>query len=93
MEKSALPFSCIPEEAGGPMSDVFHKLGVSPMSVSVVGFPVQLGVVGNGLVLFTGTQLDLAGDRVIEIHRECYRLLRDLLTLEIGETGQPEKPQ
>ena len=90
MEKSALPFSCVPEEADGPVSGVIQKLDVTTLSVSVVGFPVQLGVVGNGLVLFTGTQLDLAGDRVIEIHRECYRLMRDLLTMEIGETGQPE---
>ena len=83
MEWSLLPFTWAGEAGGKAAGPFVEGLGVRNASVSGVGFPVKLGIMGNGFALFFGSKLDLSGDRVIEFHRDIYRIMRELLALDV----------
>jgi len=47
-----------------------------------VAFPVRLGSVGNGYVVFTAKFMDLASDMIVELHGRCCQLMMELLSLD-----------
>lgn len=47
-----------------------------------VAFPVRLGAVGNGYVVFTASYLDLANDLIVELHGRSCQIMMDLLALD-----------
>lgn len=49
---------------------------------SGIAFPVRLGAIGNGFVIFTAPYLDLVGDVMIELHGKACQLMTDLLSLD-----------
>lgn len=86
MEKSLLPFSwSIAGERGAASKRFIQPLPLQSSGPGGVGFPVRLGIMGNGFLVFFGSRLDLPGDRVVEFHREAYRLLRGLLKLDVNK--------
>jgi DNA-binding CsgD family transcriptional regulator len=88
MEESLLPFCWSqPGDATDESSDFVACLPRQLPGPQGVGFPVKLGIMGNGFVVFFGSNLDLSGDRIVEFHRESYRLLRDLLALDVRKAA------
>lgn len=83
MEWSLLPFAWSGEDSAAAVGPFIEELSVDGAPVAGVGFPVKLGIMGNGFALFFGPDLDLAGDRVVEFHRDIYRIMRELLTLDV----------
>lgn len=49
---------------------------------SGIAFPVRLGAIGNGFVIFTAPYLDLASDTVLDLHGKSCQLMTDLLSLD-----------
>lgn len=91
MDKSLLPFSWPATEDDGIMTTGFIRPLLHESSgPGGVGFPVRLGIMGNGFVVFFGAHLDLSGDRIVECHREAYRLLRSILKLDVN-TATPHE--
>lgn len=91
MDRSLLPFSWPAtaddsEVAGGFIRPLLRQSS----GPGGVGFPVRLGIMGNGFVVFFGTHMDLSGDRIVECHREAYRLLRGILKLDVNTTAPHE---
>ncbi len=84
MERSLLPFRWPVEINGLPDGDGFVDiLPISGIGSAGVGFPVKLGIMGNGFVLFFGRDLDISGDRAVEFHGDAYRIMRELLALDV----------
>lgn len=52
-----------------------------------IAFPVRLGSLGNGLVVFEGEGLALAAGPLFDLHRLCYRVMTDLLKLEMRKAA------
>lgn len=58
---------------------------------SGIAFPVRLGAVGNGFVLFGTTgSMDLPGETVLELHARCCKVMMDLLAVEERRTMPSE---
>jgi len=55
-----------------------------------LGFPVRLGAMGNGYVLFTAGSLSLSSDLVIEHHVRSCQIMTDLLALDERRTVPAE---
>lgn len=87
MDRSLLPFSW-PATADDSMAATgfIQPLLHQSSGPGGVGFPVRLGIMGNGFVTFFGPHMDLSGDRIVECHREAYRLLRGILRLDVNTT-------
>lgn len=50
---------------------------------SGIAFPVRLGAMGNGFILFgTTASMDLPGETVVDLHSRCCKIMMDLLTME-----------
>lgn len=49
---------------------------------SGLAFPVRLGAMGNGYVVFTAGSLSLSSDLMIEQHVRCCQIMTDLLALD-----------
>ncbi|NLR98947.1 helix-turn-helix transcriptional regulator [Rhizobium sp. P38BS-XIX] len=47
-----------------------------------VAFPVRLGAVGNGYVVFTAKFMDLVSDMIVELHGRSCQLMMELLSLD-----------
>lgn len=47
-----------------------------------VAFPVRLGSVGNGYVVFAAKFMDLASDMIVELHGRSCQLMMELLSLD-----------
>ncbi|MGZ9722979.1 MULTISPECIES: transcriptional regulator VisR [Rhizobium] len=47
-----------------------------------VAFPVRLGAVGNGYVVFTAKFMDLASDMIVELHGRSCQIMMELLSLD-----------
>jgi DNA-binding HTH domain-containing proteins len=53
------------------------------LSNSGIAFPVRLGAVGNGIVIFaTNSGMDLSGEAILDAHGRCCKLMMDILALE-----------
>src|SRR5262249_42454506 len=73
IENSLLPLAW----AGGHDRGLPAPAGIAPFMVrlqdglvpfSGMAFPVRLGAIGNGFVVFTGDDLDPSGDVIVELH-------------------------
>lgn len=53
-------------------------------------FPVQLGTMGNGLVVFLDARAMLNNDMLIDLHRKSLAVMREKLRLAFGMTGGSE---
>ncbi|NLS18106.1 helix-turn-helix transcriptional regulator [Rhizobium sp. P40RR-XXII] len=47
-----------------------------------VAFPVRLGAVGNGYIVFTAKFMDLASDMIVELHGRSCQIMMELLSLD-----------
>jgi DNA-binding CsgD family transcriptional regulator len=47
-----------------------------------VAFPVRLGAVGNGYVVFTAGFIDLSSDMIVDMHGRSCQIMMDLLSLD-----------
>lgn len=47
-----------------------------------VAFPVRLGSVGNGYIIFTARFMDLASDMIVELHGRSCQIMMELLSLD-----------
>lgn len=84
METSLLPFRWWDATSVIDMSPPFlARLPSQDAVVSGIGFPTRLGIMGNGFVAFFGRDLRLDANRLFEIHRRSYRLMRELLLVDI----------
>ncbi|MBX9469279.1 MAG: helix-turn-helix transcriptional regulator [Rhizobium sp.] len=53
------------------------------LSHSGIAFPVRLGAVGNGYVVFpTIGGADLPGEVILAVHSRCYKVMTDILSLD-----------
>ena len=53
-----------------------------PLPFSGIAFPVRLGAIGNGFVVFTADYLDITSDMIIDLHSKSCQVLMDLLSLD-----------
>jgi DNA-binding CsgD family transcriptional regulator len=56
-----------------------------------VAFPVRLGAIGNGYVVFTANFIDLASDVVIDLHGRSCNIIMDLLSLDERRSAVAEQ--
>lgn len=61
-----------------------------PDEATHVAFPVQLGTMGNGLVLFFNAGAVLNNDLLIDLHRKSLSVLREKLRLAMGISAGSE---
>jgi DNA-binding CsgD family transcriptional regulator len=47
-----------------------------------VAFPIRLGAVGNGYVVFTANFIDLTSDMIVDLHGKSCQIMMDLLSLD-----------
>ncbi len=90
METSLLPFRWWDATSVIDMNPPFLiRLSSQDAAVSGIGFPTRLGIMGSGFVAFFGRDLRLDSDRLFEIHRRSYRLMREMLLADV----QSEAPR
>jgi len=87
IEKSLLPVvwgGGLDRAAPGPASiaPFMTRLKDGLVPFSGIAFPVRLGAVGNGFVVFTGDDLQLANDMIVELHARSCQIMIDLLSLD-----------
>ena len=58
------------------------RLRPKVLPYSGVAFPVRLGAVGNGYVVFTANYLDLSSGLIVELHGRSCQIMMDLLALD-----------
>ncbi len=90
-ERSVRPAAWQGAGADGPSGGARHqamvaRLNLADAAVPGIAFPVRLGGVGNGLIVFEGMNVDLAAGSVFALHRMAYRLMGDLFKAEIGRS-------
>ncbi|MBO9122676.1 MULTISPECIES: transcriptional regulator VisR [unclassified Rhizobium] len=87
VEKSLLPLAW----AGSHDRSFPGAIGMAPFVVrlpdglvpfSGLAFPVRLGAIGNGFVVFTGDDLDPPNDMVVDLHGRACQVMIDLLSLD-----------
>ncbi len=87
IEHSTLPlmFNGVGEDQSAETADfslfVVRLKGLI-LPFSGVAFPVRLGSMGNGYMVFTAKYFDLNSDAIIDIHQRCHQLMKDLLSLD-----------
>lgn len=59
-----------------------HRLKSKMLPCSGVAFPVRLGTVGNGFVVFTANFIDLTSELIIDLHGRSCQIMMDLLSLD-----------
>lgn len=73
------------------LSTFVMQLQPRVLPYSGLAFPVRLGASGNGYVLFAiNGSVELAGDRIIDIHSRCCKVMTDLLSLDERRTQPAE---
>jgi DNA-binding CsgD family transcriptional regulator len=55
-----------------------------------IAFPVRLGAVGNGYVVFTANFIDLTSDMIVDLHGRSCQIMMDLLSLDERRTVAAE---
>lgn len=58
------------------------RLKVSQLEFCGIAFPVRLGAIGNGYVIFTASTLDLPSDAIVEQHVKSCQIMMELLALD-----------
>ncbi len=88
IETSLLPVLWSAEESDGfaEASDfVPFVMQLKPrvLAYSGIAFPVRLGAVGNGYVLFPTTgSVDLPGEVILDVHGRCCKIMTEILQLD-----------
>jgi DNA-binding CsgD family transcriptional regulator len=88
METSTLPLLWSAEETTSFLdaSDFMPfavQLQQRLLPYSGIAFPVRLGAVGNGYVVFpTLGGADLPGELILAVHSRCYKVMTDILSLD-----------
>ncbi|NKN34845.1 helix-turn-helix transcriptional regulator [Agrobacterium sp. a22-2] len=58
------------------------RLAPGPLPFSGIAFPVRLGAVGNGYMVFTTTGgMDVPGEMILDMHSRSCKLMMDILSL------------
>ncbi|MCM2293463.1 helix-turn-helix transcriptional regulator [Allorhizobium sp. BGMRC 0089] len=67
------------------------RLPTTSLSYGGIAFPVRLGTVGNGYVIFAfQATVDLSADVIIDIHNRCCRLMVDLIAVSERKNAPSE---
>jgi len=95
IDKSLLPLTWAGGHnsvAPGPadFSPFITRLKDAILPFSGLAFPVRLGAVGNGFILFTGDAIDPSSDTIVELHGRCCHIMMDLLSLDERRTATAE---
>lgn len=76
--------------AGGSValeySSMITKIEMGDDCGAGIAFPIRLGGIGNGLVVFRGDDIVINGDALIDIHRQCQSIMTALLRIEVCKT-------
>jgi len=56
-----------------------------------LAFPVQLGAMGNGYVVFFGVHAAVSNDLLIDLHRKSVTIMREKLRVAFGSASESEK--
>ncbi|PZM12016.1 transcriptional regulator VisR [Rhizobium tubonense] len=96
IEKSLLPlmWNGREEDSTAETPDFAHfTVRMRPQLVPFAGvaFPVRLGAVGNGYVVFTANFIDLASDMIIDLHGRSCQIIMDLLSLDERRSAVAEQ--
>lgn len=58
---------------------------------SGIAFPIRLGAVGNGFIVFpTSGGADLPGELILAVHSRCYRVMTEILSLDERRSAPAE---
>lgn len=57
------------------------------LPVCGAAFPVRLGGMGNGYIIFVANYLDLTSEAMVELHDQAHQLMMDLLVLDERKTS------
>ncbi len=95
IEKSMLPLMWNGREEGhlaeAPDFSLFTvRLKGRVLPFSGVAFPVRLGAIGNGFILFTSNYIDLSSDVIVDLHGKSCAVMMDLLALDERRSGPAE---
>lgn len=86
IDKSLLPLLWNGREDGNAEASDFAaftvRLKPQLLAFSGVAFPVRLGSIGNGYVVFTAGIIDLTSDTIVELHGRSCQAMLDLLSLD-----------
>lgn len=88
LETSLLPLTWSAEDPGSfaeasDFTAFVRQLKPRTLPYSGLAFPVRLGAVGNGFVVFATTGgIDIPGELIIEAHGRCCRIMMDILSIE-----------
>lgn len=87
IDRSVLPLTWrgTEDDDVGPASGCsafLHCLAGHALPFSGIAFPVRLGAVGNGFIVFTADHIDLTIEMVIELHGRSCQIMMDLLSLD-----------
>jgi len=74
-------------ELGKDCSKLVIRKSLGGARTAGVALPVRLGSLGNGFVVFEGRELKLSAGPLFELHRLAYRVMTDLLKLEISKAA------
>jgi DNA-binding CsgD family transcriptional regulator len=87
IDKSLLPLmwngredDCTAEAPDFAAFTVRLKANILPFAG--VAFPVRLGAVGNGYIVFTADFIDLTSDIIIDLHGRSCQVMMDILSLD-----------
>jgi DNA-binding CsgD family transcriptional regulator len=87
IEKSLLPmmWNGMDEESTAEAIDFASftvRLKSKLMPCAGIAFPVRLGTVGNGFVVFTARFIDMTSDMIVDLHGRSCQIMIDLLSLD-----------
>jgi DNA-binding CsgD family transcriptional regulator len=87
MEISSLPllWNGLEDSQTAEMADssaFVRQLKTRTLAACGVAFPVRLGGMGNGYVVFAANYLDLTGEAMVDLHDRSHQLMMDLLVLD-----------
>jgi DNA-binding CsgD family transcriptional regulator len=87
MEMSLLPLIWTGTESAsfaeaGDLTTLVRRLEPRILPFSGIAFPVRLGALGNGYVLFLASSIDVSSDLIIDHHVRSCQVMMDLLALE-----------
>jgi DNA-binding CsgD family transcriptional regulator len=60
------------------------------LPVCGVGFPIRLGGMGNGYIVFVASYLDLTSEMMVDFHDRGHQLMMDLLVLDERKTSSDD---
>lgn len=71
-------------------SPFLTRLKVRILAFAGIAFPVRLGNVGNGYVVFSANYFDLNSETIVDLHGKSYQFMMDILQLDERRNAKPE---